>query len=222
MERMDNQDVGQAPSDPVVSETVPAAEPVGAGVGGSSWSSSSGSGGPDFDNVRNRMNSATAGIENSAAAASARGMLAPLEQFGRQPIAWAGAALTVIGLWTSVKTYSFSIVGISESVSINMWQMNGLWSLLILLLAAVSAFAAWQRDYRPLWITGGVIAVIELLNLVFTFRGVAGLSAHPTWGWIVLILGVLGILAAAVMRPNPNEPQGDVIGYIQRLTNGSR
>jgi hypothetical protein len=221
MERMDNQDSGQSQGDPVVSEPVQAAEPVGAGVGGGARPGVSSSG-PDFDDVRNRMNSATAGLENSAAAASARGMLAPLEQFGRQPVAWAGAALTIIGLWTDVKSYSFSVLGISEGVSINMWNMSGIWSLVILLLAAVSAFAAWQRDYRPLWLTGGAIAVIELLNLVFTFHGVGGFSAHPSWGWIVLIVGVLGILAAAVMRPNPNEPQGDVIGYIQNLTNGNR
>ena len=99
---MDNQDIGQSQGDPAVSEPVHAAEPVGAGVGGGGRPGVSSSG-PDFDDVRNRMNSATAGLENSAAAASARGMLAPLEQFGRQPIAWAGAALTIIGLWTDVK-----------------------------------------------------------------------------------------------------------------------
>jgi hypothetical protein len=217
---MDTSDSNQPQREPTVVESVPTAEPVGAGAGRSYGAGSAG--GPNFDDVRSRLNNTTAGFESSSAAVAARGYLAPLEQFGRQPIAWAGAALVIVGLWTPVKTYSVSVVGFSVNVSGNMWEMNGLWSIALLLLAAVSAFVAWQHDYRPLWITGGAIAVIELVNLVFTFSGTSGASAHPTWGWVLLILGVLGILAAAVMRPNPNEPQGDAVGFVQNLINSNR
>jgi hypothetical protein len=167
----------------------------------------------------NRLNSATSGIENSSAAARAQGYLSPLEQFGRQPIAWVGSALVFVGVFLPVKTYSVSAGLFSVSVSWSLWDLNALWSIVVLLAALASAFVAWQRDYRLLWVTGGIIALAELINLIFTFSAPTGASAHPSWGWILLIPGVLLILAAAVIRPNPSEPQGDAIGYVQKLIN---
>lgn len=218
---MDTPDgVGQEQDVQAADTTAPAAEPVGAGVGSTTSRPSSGIGsGSTMGSMGSRFTSATSGIENSAAAARAQGYLTPLEQFGRQPIAWLGSALVFIGVFLPVKTYSVSAGLFSVSVSWNQWDLNSLWALVMLAAAVVSAFVAWQRDYRLLWITGGIIAVAELINLLFTFSAPTGASAHPSWGWILLIPGVLLILAAAVLRPNPSEPQGDAIGYVQRLIN---
>ena len=200
--------------------TVPAAEPIGAGVRSVPPGSSPRMGGEgNTGSMGSRLNTATSGIENSAAAARAQSYLTPLEQFGRQPIAWVGSALVFIGVFLPVKTYTVSSSIISFSVSWSLWDLNALWSLIVLLAAVASAFIAWQRDYRLLWVTGGIIALAELINLLFTFSSPAGTSAHPSWGWILLIPGVLLILAAAVLRANPGEPQGDAIGYVQNLIN---
>ena len=118
-----------------------------------------------------------------------------------------------------MKTYSVSAGLFSINVSWSLWDLNAIWGIVVLLAALASAFAAWQRDYSLLWVTGGVIAVADLLNLLFTFSAPNGASAHPSWGWILLIPGVLLILAAAVLRRNPHEREGDAVGYVQSLIN---
>jgi hypothetical protein len=217
---MDTPQPGRPEDDMAATErAVPAAEPVGAGVGSTPGRSSSPGPGSTANDFGNRLNSATSRVENSAAAARAQGYLTPLEQFGRQPIAWVGSALVFIGVFLPVKTYSVSAGAFSVNVSWNLWDLNALWGIVVLVAALASAFVAWQRDYRLLWITGGVIAVAELVNLLFTFSAPAFASAHPSWGWILLIPGVLLILAAALLRSNPSEPRGDAVAYVQNLIN---
>jgi len=147
-----------------------------------------------------------------------------LEQFGRQNVAYVGAAVVFIGTLLPEKYYSYSVANYSGGIgSQNMWDVSAIWSIIILLGCLATAFAAWQHDYKLLWATGGVILVAELLNLLNSFSaGIPSYSSRPSYGWIVLIVGLLGILAAAIMPSKPGEPSGDAIGYVQKLINSNR
>jgi uncharacterized membrane protein HdeD (DUF308 family) len=136
-------------------------------------------------------------------------------------VAYVGAALVLIGTFLPEKYYSASAGIYSVSATRSIWDLSVLWGLLMLLAAIVTAFAAWQHDYRLLWATGGVILVAEILNLLNSFSG-DGISARPSWGWIILIVGLLGILAAAIMPSKPGEPTGDAVGYVQNMINSNR
>lgn len=224
---MDTPDPGQSENVPSEEEAaVPAREPepfaAGAGVNSvpppGTSSTTTSTGGP---RAADRYGSATSRIESSSAVASARGYLGPLEQFGRQNVAYVGAALVLIGTFLPEKYYSASAGIYSVSATRSIWDLSVLWGLLMLLAAIVTAFAAWQHDYRLLWATGGVILVAEILNLLNSFSG-DGISARPSWGWIILIVGLLGILAAAIMPSKPGEPTGDAVGYVQNMINSNR
>lgn len=217
---MDSRDSGTPEVKEVPANEVPAAEPVAAGAGPHAPSGAHPAG-ATAANVNARMDAATATIERSAAVASARNALTPLEGMGRQTVAWIGAALVFVGVWLPVKTYSVSAGPFAVSVSWSLWDLNLFWGLLVLLAAIVTAFAAWQHDYRLLWATGAAIAVAELANLIVSFSAPSIASARPSWGWLFLIVGLLAILAAAAMRPNPNEPRGDALAYVQHLTGGN-
>jgi hypothetical protein len=138
--------------------------------------------------------------------------LAPLEAVGKQYLAWIGAGLLFIGTFLSTKTYSVN-AGIFGSVSgsDDLWQWaNFIWPLLLVLLAAASVGVAFLRDYKWLVVTGGVSLLILILEFLYTFSsGVSGVSAHPSWGWIVLFPAALLILAAGVIRPNPRDNPDD-------------
>ena len=152
-------------------------------------------------------------------------VLAPLEPVGKQYLAWIGAVLLFIGTFLSTKTYSVSagILG-SFSGSDDLWQWASfIWPLLIVLLALASAGVAFLRDYKWLVVTGGVSFLILILQFLYTFStgvSVSGLSAHPSWGWIILFPAALLILAAGVMRPGPRDNPDD--HGLERLLDQSR
>ncbi len=224
---MDTPDPGQPDNVPgAEEESFPAAEPVAAGAGVNSvpppGTSSTGTSTASGPGVSDRYSSATSRIEGSSAVTSAQGYLGPLEQVGRQNVAYIGAGLVLIGTFLPEKYYSVSAGIYSASTSFSIWNVSALWGILVLLAALVTAFAAWQHDYKLLWATGGVVLVAEILNLLNSFSGELGLSARPSWGWIILIVGLLGILAAAIMPSKPGEPSGDAIGYVQNMMNSSR
>jgi hypothetical protein len=225
---MDTPDPGESAYVPSEEEAaVPAAErePVGTGAGVNSVpppgtsSATTSSAGPG---IGDRYGSATSRIESSSAVTSARGYLGPLEQFGRQNVAYVAAALVLIGTFLPEKYYSVSAGAYSVSATRSIWDLSVLWGIVLVLAALATAFAAWQHDYRLLWATGGVILVAEILNLLNSFSGELGTSARPTWGWIILIVGLLGILAAAIMPSKPGEPAGDAVGYVQSMINSNR
>lgn len=137
--------------------------------------------------------------------------LAPLEGIGKQYLAWAGCLLLLIGTFVSDKTYSVSVsfLGTSYSGSVSLWDYATFWSLVLLLLIAASAGLAFIRDYKWLLLTGAASFVILVLNLLFAFAGVSSLSAHPSWGWILLLPGALLILAAGATRPTPRDAVDD-------------
>ena len=156
--------------------------------------------------------------------------LAPLEQFGKQIVAWAGCVVLLVGLFVSAKTYSYSGgVIFSFSASRSMWDYATFWSVILILLIIASAGLAFIRDYNWLLITGAASLVILILNFLYTFStgvSLSGYSAHPSWGWILLFPGALLILAAGAMRPTPRDAQDDyglmkLIGQARSQT-GSR
>ncbi len=139
--------------------------------------------------------------------------LAPLEGAGKQVIAWVGAVLLFIGTFLATKTYSISAGIYSASGSHNLWDWASfIWPLLLVLLAAASAGFAFIRDYKWLVVTGGVSLLILILEFLYTFStgvSIPGLSAHPSWGWIVLFPAALLIIAAGVTRATARDAQDD-------------
>jgi hypothetical protein len=143
---------------------------------------------------------------------SVQNALAPLEPVGRQYLAWIGAALLLIGTFLHVKTYTYNGPNLGLNISVpsasqTFWEYSGLWAFVVLVLAIASAGLAFIRDYKWLVVTGAVSFVILVLNLLFTFSGVLGLSARPSWGWIVLFLGALAVLAAGMMRSTARDAE---------------
>jgi hypothetical protein len=161
---------------------------------------------------------------------SVQSALAPLEPVGRQYLGWIGAAFLLIGTFLSVKTYTYNGPNLGLNISVpsasqNFWDYSGLWAFVVLVLALASAGLAFIRDYKWLLVTGGVSFVVLVLNLLFAFSGVQGLSARPSWGWIVLFLGALGVLAAGAMRSaardaeNPNALNNLIASVQSRGSN---
>jgi hypothetical protein len=157
--------------------------------------------------------------------------LAPLEPVGRQYLGWIGAALLLIGTFLSVKTYTYNGPNLGLNIAVpsasqNFWDFSGIWAFVVLVLALASAGLAFIRDYKWLLVTGGVSFVVLVVNLLFTFSGVLGLSARPSWGWIVLFLGALVVLAAGAMRSaardaeNPNA-LNNLIASVQSRSRSS-
>ena len=81
----------------------------------------------------------------------------------------------------------------------------------------LSWYSSWRlhpRVWRLFEITNGCSSparsrslVVLVLNFLFTFSGVLGLSARPSWGWIVLLAGALAVLAAGAMRSTPRDAE---------------
>ncbi len=143
---------------------------------------------------------------------SVQNALAPLEPVGRQYLGWIGAALLLIGTFLSVKTYTYNGPNLGLNISVpsasqNFWDFSGLWAFVVLVLALASAGLAFIRDYKWLLVTGGVALIVLVLNFLYTFSGVLGLSARPSWGWIVLLLGELAVLAAGAMRSTTRDAE---------------
>jgi hypothetical protein len=158
---------------------------------------------------------------------SVQNALTPLEPVGKQYLAWIGSALLLVGTFVSVKTYTYNgPVGINvsiPSVSQKFWDYSGIWAFVVLVLALGSAGLAYVRDYKWLVVTGGVSFVILVLNLLFTFSGTLGLSARPSWGWILLLPGALIIMAAGAMRSTARDNENEsglnnIIASVQNRT----
>ena len=151
--------------------------------------------------------------------------LKPLEALGKQYVAWIGSALLLIGLFISAKTYSVSIGIYSASASRSLWDYGTFWAIILLLLVVASAGLAFVRDYKWLLITGVASLVILILNFLYAFSGEGGVSAHPSWAWILLFPGALLIIAAGAMRTTARDAQNDqgldsVIASLRNMTGG--
>lgn len=130
----------------------------------------------------------------------------------RQTLGFAGAALLAIGAFLPL--VSVPIVG--SITYINTGQGDG---MIVLGLAAISLLIVFARRFRALWITGlaslallgysfmnlrAAMALLELQLADNPFRGLANIQLQ--WGWAVLLLGIMLLLAAAARRePAPNE-----------------
>jgi hypothetical protein len=145
---------------------------------------------------------------------SVQNALTPLEPVGKQYLAWIGSILLLVGTFLSVKTYTYNGPNLGLNVGIpsasqNFWDFSGIWAFIVLVLALGSAGLAYIRDYKWLVVTGGVSFLILVLNFLFTFSGTLGLSARPSWGWIVLFLGALLIMAAGAMRSTARDAENE-------------
>jgi hypothetical protein len=155
--------------------------------------------------------------------------LAPVEGVGKQYLAWIGSALLFIGVFLSTKTLTVSAGVFSASGSRTLWDWATFWAVVLVLLAIASAGVAYLRDYKWLLLTGAASLVILIIEFLWTFSaGVSypGVSAHPSWGWIVLFPGALLILAAGAARSTPrdaedNEGLSKVMGQT-RSAGGTR
>jgi hypothetical protein len=162
---------------------------------------------------------------------SVQNALTPLEPVGRQYMGWIGCALLLIGLFLSVKTYSYNgpAIGIGQvsvpSVSQTFWEYSGLWAFVLLVLSVGSAGLAFIRDYKWLLVTGGASLVILLLNFFWTFSSPFVLtSAHPSWGWILLFPGAIIIILAGAMRSTARDAENEnglnnIIASVQNSSN---
>lgn len=132
----------------------------------------------------------------------------------RQTLGFAGVAAQTIGVFTPL--VSMPIIG---SMSyINNGKGDG---VIILGLAFVSLLILAARRYRLLWFTG--LASLGLLAFTYVniskamalaavsladnpFAGLATMQLQ--WGWGVLIVGSVLVLAAAAVRPAAPPAQG--------------
>lgn len=190
----------EAPSEPAWQSPQPAAVPAA----GSSW--------------KEQLGIATAptpqaGLAGLTVPSSVQDRLSPLEGVGKQILTWAGAVLLIVGLFVSAKTYSASFV--SASASRSLWDYGTFWAVILLLLALVSAGLAYIRDYKWLLVTGAASLLICILEFLYAFsneiEGVSSsaVSAHPSWGWILLFPGALLILVAGATRPTERDAAND-------------
>jgi hypothetical protein len=166
----------------------------------------------------------SAPLDNFAQSSGIQQRLAPLEQLGRQKIVWIAAALLIIGIFLPERAVTVSSGAFSASASASWWDYSTLEALIVLILAAASAFVAYARDYKWIWISGIVVLLLGIKEFITSFTSAydfGGVSAsyHPSWGWIFLIIGMLGLLAAAMMRPSAGEAQGDAMATINQLMN---
>jgi hypothetical protein len=156
---------------------------------------------PNADTMAS-LRSASAGLERALAPldkslAPLQGLVAPLEPLGKQMLAFIGAAVLFVGTFLTVRSASASFAGITVvSVSQNLWGYAGITAAIVTLSAILAAGAALLRMYVWLWIAAIVSLVFLVLSFLFSFGGGWGLS----WGWIVLFIGLLALIAAALMR----------------------
>ncbi len=153
--------------------------------------------------------------------------LEPLRPVGKQYLAWIGSALLLVTLFAfPAKTYSYSVLAINASASRTLWDYGTFWGVILLLLALASIALAYVRDYQWLVVTGAISFLILLLNFLYTFSGVLGLSAHPSWGWILLFPSALIIMAAGAMRSTPRDAEnpnglGNIVAQVQNRSAGA-
>jgi hypothetical protein len=127
--------------------------------------------------------------------------LAPLEQFGKQMVTWIGSVLIILGLFLPVKTWTVTVAGFTGSGSDDYWQLNAFLATLFLLAALAAAAFAYLRLYVWNWLIGAFLLLFFVLGFINAFSsGYAGVGAHPSWGWIFLVLGLLALLAGTAMR----------------------
>lgn len=138
--------------------------------------------------------------------------LAPLARFGNRNLAYAGAVLVFLGVWLPIKALSIPFADIT--VTANFWDVSKFESLILILAAAASAGLGYIRDYRWLWATAGVILLFEIIQF---FDALTATYIHPSWGWVVLLAGVLLLFAAAALDRDPREKQGDARVAIEEI-----
>lgn len=141
-----------------------------------------------------------------------RHYLAPLQRLGNQKVAWIGAALLFIGVFLPTKAATIPFINVTVSVSF--WDFSKFESLLLIALALVSGWLAFIRDYKWLWLTGGVSLVYVLVEF---FNALTGSYLHPSWGWLILFPGVALLLAAAALQPDPRETSGNAVTIVRDL-----
>jgi hypothetical protein len=134
-------------------------------------------------------------------------MLTPLEGLGKQVVTWIGAALIIIGLFLPIKTFSASFGTISVSATRSYWDLNSLEGIIFLLLGLAAAGLAYLRMYVWNWLIGAVLFIFFLFGFINSFSGEGGVGAHPSWGWIVLVIGLLVLLAGTAMRDTGRKIQ---------------
>jgi hypothetical protein len=161
--------------------------------------------GPSTDEMMAGLQHATDRLAAAAAPYEQRlgpiqDMLAPLEGLGKQVVTWIGAAFIIIGLFLPIKSYSASVSIVSYSFSWKYWDVNALLATLILLAALAAAGLAYLRMYVWNWLIGGFLLLFFLLGFLDSFSGAGPYGAHPSWGWIILLIGLLGLLAGTAMR----------------------
>lgn len=141
-----------------------------------------------------------------------------------QILGLAGSVILFIGVFTPI--ISLPIVG-----SMNYFQNGRGDGVILLLVAILSAFLTLAKRYRFLLFTGGgSLAILALTFITFQvrmsqmqsemkkslgdnpFAGLAGTmmnSVQISWGWAILIIGAVLLIAAAIIdrRTEPTEEQ---------------
>jgi amino acid transporter len=144
----------------------------------------------------------------------------------RQVLGIGGSLVLVVGVFAPI--VSVPIVG-----DLNSFQNGRGDGTIVLVLALISLLLVMRGLYRGLWVTGILSAAtltILFLNVLDgigdvrahlerelagnPFRGLADVamqSVQIQWGWALLVVGTLGLLAAAGTR------DGDSIGDLEQL-----
>ena len=145
-------------------------------------------------NVNSQFESTFAGLDS--AAAPLRGAVAPLAPLGKQIVALASAVILFIGTFLPAASFSISFLGSSISDHVSLWSWHWWAAFFITIAAIIGAGAALLRMYASLWVATIVALVFVVLGFITTL-GQTGWG--PSWGWIFLLIGLLGLIAATVM-----------------------
>lgn len=133
----------------------------------------------------------------------------------RKVIGLIGSAILFIGIFAPIM--SVPIVG-----NINYFQNGEGDGVIILILAIISLILVLGEKYRGLWFTGIVALGVMLFTFVHfqstmsqakadidskltdnPFRGLADMAVHSVqlqWGWALLIVGAVLLIASAAMK----------------------
>ncbi len=139
----------------------------------------------------------------------------------RQVVGLIGSLLLVLGVF-------MPIVSVPILSQMNYFQNGRGDGTIVLVLGLASVVAVLARRYGALWLTGGASLVVMAITFVNfqsrlsrartdmesqlagnPFRGIADAAMQAVqlqWGWAVLVLGAILVLASAGMKDEIGKP----------------
>jgi len=110
----------------------------------------------------------------------------------KQLLGLIGSVILFVGLFTPI--VSITVTG--KNINMNYFQYCSDDGTVILFLAAVSLLLALLKKFKGLWFTG----LINMTILVSGFINIQRPSLQIQWGWALLIVGAVLVIASAAIK----------------------